>query len=120
MSCAQTVHYHWIESGETASAEMIGRDPQPDLAFLKTDADLAKCHFRLLSIRWAVSFSHSGRPGRTVQATFGIISAVGGEWRTGMGGVIDQYVQTDVMYPASPAAHWSTRLGKWSDSTRRA
>lgn len=41
-----------------------------------------------------------GRPGRTVQATFGIISALGAQWRTPMGGQIDNYLQTDVvMYP---------------------
>ena len=41
-----------------------------------------------------------GRPGRTVQATLGVISALGDGWRTGAGGLIDRYVQTDVvMYP---------------------
>jgi S1-C subfamily serine protease len=41
-----------------------------------------------------------GRPGQTVQATLGIISAVGGSWRTRAGGQIDRYLQTDVvMYP---------------------
>jgi S1-C subfamily serine protease len=41
-----------------------------------------------------------GRPGRTVQATLGIVSALGGAWRTGAGGEIDHYLQTDVvMYP---------------------
>lgn len=89
-----------LDNGETVSAELIGRDAATDLAFLKTDADLAK-----IPVAAAVDPVGSivlalGRPGRTVQATFGIISAVGGEWRTGMGGVIDQYIQTDViMYP---------------------
>ena len=41
-----------------------------------------------------------GRPGRTVQATLGIVSALGGEWRTPAGGQLDRYLQTDVvMYP---------------------
>src|SRR4029453_420552 len=41
-----------------------------------------------------------GRPGRTVQATLGIVSALGGAWRTPAGGQIDRYLQTDVvMYP---------------------
>ncbi len=40
------------------------------------------------------------RPGRTVQATFGVVSALGDGWRTPMGGQIDRYLQTDViMYP---------------------
>jgi S1-C subfamily serine protease len=37
-----------------------------------------------------------GRPGRSVQATLGIVSALGDAWRTGAGGAVDRYVQTDV------------------------
>jgi S1-C subfamily serine protease len=41
-----------------------------------------------------------GRPGRTVQATMGVVSALGDSWRTPMGGQIDRYLATDVvMYP---------------------
>jgi S1-C subfamily serine protease len=41
-----------------------------------------------------------GRPGRSVQATLGIVSALGDSWRTALGGAIDRYLQTDVvMYP---------------------
>ncbi|MFQ5420654.1 MAG: S1C family serine protease, partial [Anaerolineae bacterium] len=41
-----------------------------------------------------------GRPGHTVQATLGIVSALGDAWRTRWGGQIDRYLQTDVvMYP---------------------
>ena len=42
----------------------------------------------------------AGRPGKTVQATLGVISAQGDVWRTPAGGEIDRYLQTDVvMYP---------------------
>ena len=45
------------------------------------------------------SASWGGR-GRSVQATLGIVSALGDEWRTPGGGEIDSYLQTDVvMYP---------------------
>jgi S1-C subfamily serine protease len=41
-----------------------------------------------------------GRPGKTVQATLGIVSALGESWRTPAGGQMDHYLQTDVvMYP---------------------
>jgi S1-C subfamily serine protease len=41
-----------------------------------------------------------GRPGRTVQATLGVVSGLGDNWRTPMGGQIDRYLATDVvMYP---------------------
>ena len=41
-----------------------------------------------------------GRPGQTVQATLGILSALEQAWRTLPGGQVDRYLQTDVvMYP---------------------
>jgi S1-C subfamily serine protease len=90
-----------LHDGSSQKAELVGRDPSTDLAVLKIDAsgleaaqrspeDLAVGHMVLAL----------GRPGRTVQATLGIISALGDSWRTGMGGQIDRYLQTDVvMYP---------------------
>lgn len=89
-----------LDSGDTASAELLGRDPSTDLAFLKTDADLAKMPVADEVGQVGHLVLALGRPGRSVQATLGIISALGDEWRTGMGGAIDRYVQTDVvMYP---------------------
>lgn len=90
-----------LQDGSRLNAELVGRDPSTDLAVLKIDAtglepaqrtseDLGVGHMVLAL----------GRPGRTVQATLGIISALGDSWRTGMGGQIDRYLQTDVvMYP---------------------
>lgn len=89
-----------LDDGQTATAELIGRDPAVDLAILKTEATLPK--FPLAADVGAVGHLALalGRPGRAVQATLGIISALGDEWRTALGGVIDRYVQTDVvMYP---------------------
>jgi S1-C subfamily serine protease len=41
-----------------------------------------------------------GRPGESVRATLGIVSALGQGWVTAAGGRIDRYLQTDVvMYP---------------------
>ena len=41
-----------------------------------------------------------GRPGQRVQASLGILSAVGGEWRVHGGGTISHFVRPDiVMYP---------------------
>jgi S1-C subfamily serine protease len=41
-----------------------------------------------------------GRPGQRVKAALGIVSALGESWRTPAGGLIDRYVQADmVMYP---------------------
>lgn len=87
---------------EAVEATLVGRDPSTDLALLQINAS------GLSTIAFAeeaeMSVGHFvlalGRPGRTVQATFGIVSALGDNWRTPMGGQIDRYLQTDViMYP---------------------
>ncbi|MCA9864886.1 MAG: trypsin-like peptidase domain-containing protein [Anaerolineae bacterium] len=91
-----------LADGQTLEATLLGRDPSTDLALLKVtssglrpldnagEPEMSVGHLTLAL----------GRPGRTVQATFGIISALGAQWRTPMGGQIDNYLQTDVvMYP---------------------
>lgn len=89
-----------LPDGTTAEAHLVGRDPSTDLALLKVEATgltplTAAPELKVGHLALAL-----GRPGHTVQATLGILSAIGGEWRTGAGGHIDQYLQTDVtMYP---------------------
>ena len=91
-----------LAGGASLAATLVGRDPNTDLALLRVDAE------GLTPAVWsAPSDLHvghivvaAGRPGVTVQATLGIISAVGGAWRTHGGAEIEQYLQTDVaMYP---------------------
>lgn len=91
-----------LPDGETVPATLVGRDPTTDLAVLRTEAT------GLAAPDWAKSedlqVGHLvlalGRPGKTVQATLGIVSALGEGWRTPAGGQLDQYLQTDVvMYP---------------------
>ncbi len=91
-----------LPDGNSAGARLVGRDPSTDLAVLRTDAP------GLVAVeRTAGQELHAGhlvlalgRPGRTAQATLGIVSALGGEWRTPAGGLVDRYLQTDVvMYP---------------------
>jgi S1-C subfamily serine protease len=99
-----------LPNGQSVPATLIGRDPTTDLAVLRTQvlttsgvktagltqptlADLDNLHVGHLVLAL-------GRPGRTVQATLGIVSALGESWRTPAGGRIDHYLQTDVvMYP---------------------
>lgn len=90
-----------LDDGQILEAKVAGRDPSTDIAVLKTNvngltaAAQAPKDFKVGHIALAL-----GRPGRTVQATMGIVSAVGGVWRTHRGGQIDRYLQTDVvMYP---------------------
>ncbi|MCB8979500.1 MAG: trypsin-like peptidase domain-containing protein [Ardenticatenaceae bacterium] len=91
-----------LPNGERVSASLVGRDPSTDLALLKVDANdltpLTEGNKQELGVGNLVLAL--GRPGRTVQATLGIISALGDGWRTRLGGEIDRYMQTDVvMYP---------------------
>ncbi len=91
-----------LPDGDAVDAELVGRDPTTDIAVLRVDAS------GLTAATWAAADSLKvghlalalGRPGRTVQATLGVISALGLTWRTSAGGEIDRYLQTDVvMYP---------------------
>lgn len=91
-----------LPDGQIVEATLVGRDPSTDLALLRAEAQ------ELVPPAWVepngLAVGHLilalGRPGSTVQATLGIISALGGAWRTRHGGKIDRYLQTDVvMYP---------------------
>ncbi len=90
-----------LPDGERLKADLVGRDPSTDLALLKVDTK-SLSPLKRTDVSSAVGHLvlALGRPGRTVQATLGIISALGDSWRTGAGGKIDRYLQTDVvMYP---------------------
>ncbi len=87
-----------LASGRTATATLAGRDPTTDLAVLRLedaavppvergdDADLQVGRLVLAL----------GRPGPAVTASLGIISAVGGEWRTWQGGRVERFVRLDL------------------------
>ncbi len=89
-----------LPNGAVVNASVVGRDPTTDIAILKVQAN------ELTPASWATEpkVGHLvlavGRPDSSVQATLGVVSAVGESWRTGAGGMIDMYLQTDVvMYP---------------------
>jgi S1-C subfamily serine protease len=92
-----------LPGGPAVPAELVGRDPTTDLAVLRAQAtDLTPATWAGLD---TLAVGHLvlalGRPGKTVQATLGIVSALSeGSWRTPAGGDVDRYLQTDlVMYP---------------------
>jgi S1-C subfamily serine protease len=91
-----------LPDGRTLDAKLVGRDPTTDLAVVRAQAS------GLTTRAWAdlgaLKVGHLvlalGRPGKTVMATFGVVSAFGEAWRTPAGGKLDHYLQTDVvMYP---------------------
>lgn len=88
--------------GKTISASLAGRDPGSDLALLRlaekvlTPAKVADASAKVGQLVLAL-----GRPDQSgVQASWGIITAIGGPARTGRGGLLDEYIQTETTsYP---------------------
>lgn len=91
-----------LADGQTVTATLVGRDPTTDLALLRAPLQ------GLTAANWAdgsaLKVGHMalalGRPGHSVMATLGIVSALKKDWRTPAGGQLDYYLQTDaLMYP---------------------
>ena len=88
--------------GRTVSATLAGRDPGSDLALLRlnekilTPAKIVETAPKIGQLVIAL-----GRPSSTgVQASWGIITAIGGPARTRRGGLLDEYIQTETTsYP---------------------
>lgn len=88
-----------IGDGRSLPATLVGRDPGSDLAVLRLQASglptvpLAPAGAgRVGQIVLAI-----GRP-HALAATLGIVSAVGGPWRTWRGGQIERLIQTDAPF----------------------
>lgn len=88
--------------GKEAKARLIGRDPGTDLAVLKLDstsavpASTAKNPARVGEFVLAI-----GRPSESgIESSFGTVNKIDGPVRTGRGGMLEQYIKTDVVsYP---------------------
>ena len=88
--------------GKSYPATIAGRDPGSDLVLLRlaekafTPASIAKEEPKVGQLVLAL-----GRPDNSgVQASWGIITALGGPTRTGRGGLLDAYIQTETTsYP---------------------
>jgi S1-C subfamily serine protease len=91
-----------LPEGETVSATVTGRDPGNDLALLRLSgvslkaAETAPQPARIGQLALAL-----GRPGSEgIQASLGVVSAIGGPVRTGRGGLLENYLRTDTIpYP---------------------
>ncbi|MEJ7616619.1 MAG: S1C family serine protease [Pyrinomonadaceae bacterium] len=92
-----------MHDGRSASATLAGRDPGTDLAVLRLEGD---DHTKTSGIAPAVDSAPLGvghivlalgRAGEHgVSASFGVVSAIGGAWRTWRGGEIDQLLRLDL------------------------
>ncbi len=90
-----------LPDGSEAAGTLAGRDPNTDLALLRlaggtlTPATPAEGEPRTGAIALAVA-----RPGAEAAASLGLIVGVGGPARTRRGGVLERFIQVDVvLYP---------------------
>jgi len=91
-----------LPDGSRVSAVLAGRDPGNDLALLKLSgaglvaAEAAASPARIGQLALAL-----GRPSpQGIQASLGVVSALGGPLRTGSGGLLEEYLRTDAIpYP---------------------
>lgn len=91
-----------LADGSEVAASLVGRDPSTDLALLRADATgLAPAVWREEeSLAVGELVLALGRPGRGVQASLGVLSGLGGAWRSLGGGKVSHYIRPDlVMYP---------------------
>jgi len=86
-----------LHDGRTVAASIVGRDSTTDLAVLRiVGVTLTPAPWGTLEgARVGQLVLALARPGRTVRATLGVITAFGDNWRTRTGGQIDRYLQAD-------------------------
>jgi|SRR5579872_199306 len=88
-----------LPDGRSVTAELVGRDPGVDLTVLRFDgsglrtADFAPPEDLAVG-RIAVAIARSDDDG--VAATMGVISALGGPWRTWQGGRVERLIRPDL------------------------
>jgi S1-C subfamily serine protease len=88
--------------GKSLTAALAGRDPGSDLAVLRiTEKALAPAVRSASKAKVGQLVLALGRPGEDgIQASWGIVTAIGGPARTGRGGLLETYLQTETTpYP---------------------
>ncbi len=104
-----------LSDGTLVQATLVGRDPTTDLALLRieTKTTVPAVWAGAEELRVGHIVLALGRPGKTVRAAMGIVSALGDAWRTGAGGAIAHYVQSDTSsYPGFSGGPLVTVEGK--------
>jgi S1-C subfamily serine protease len=91
-----------LPSGQSVRATVAGCDPSTDVAVLKISTDLRVAEFaNAAEVKTGHVVLAIGRRGEQgVSASFGMVSAIGGAWRTWQGGKVDSYLRLDLTpYP---------------------
>ncbi len=89
-----------LPTGGSSSATVIGSDPSTDIALLRLNGDspVAAEFADAAQLRVGHFVMAVGRrPGQGLAASHGIISTLGGAWRTWRGGRIDQSFRLDLL-----------------------
>jgi S1-C subfamily serine protease len=110
-----------LPDGSNVPATLAGRTRAP---IWRCWADTGKAAVAELGDTATLKVGHVvlalGAQARGVHASLGVISGLGGPWRTWRSGHVDQLVRLDVtLYPGFRAARWWTRRGASLASTRR-
>ncbi len=97
-----------LHDGSAVKASVVGRDETTNLALLRAEgAKLTPAKFRSLEgLRVGQFVVAAARPGKTVRASFGIVSVLGADFETRPGARIDHWLETD----ADISAGWSGGL----------
>lgn len=87
-----------LADGQTIAATLLGRDAGTDLAVLKlADTEQSSLPVATVGDSTALKVGHLvvaiARDGDSLSASMGVISALGGGWRTWQGGRIDQFIR---------------------------
>ena len=87
-----------LPSGKETKASVTGRDPGTDIALLKlpTDTPAAALADDSSARSGEIVLSVGRRGTEGLAATYGLISAIGGPWRTSSGGRVDRWFRLDL------------------------
>jgi S1-C subfamily serine protease len=89
-----------LPDGSRTTAELVGRDSDSDLALLRVTGLAVAPGARGEEPRVGALATVVARPGRAVEASLAMVSAIGGPVRTRRGGRLEGYLRVDaVMYP---------------------
>ncbi|HYX92866.1 MAG TPA: trypsin-like peptidase domain-containing protein [Myxococcaceae bacterium] len=91
-----------FDGEETRPAELVGRDAGTDLALLRVEGEGGSTRgwSDATELRVGNLVLALGRPGRTVRAAFGIVSALAEGWKNPAGSRLERYVEADLALPA--------------------
>ena len=104
-----------LPDGETTPVTLLGRDRSTDVAVFQTEASLpiapidSNCELKVGHLALAVGRDRD----RGLFVSQGVISTVGGSWRSSLGGKIDRFIRLDLnFYPGSGGSALVNAAGK--------